>query len=267
MDDAQDKITVWVGNLGRYNEGDLVGDWILLPVSDQTLRDFLTDSVGIDLDPIIVAEKSAQGRRVYEEFFVADFEDEGLLHALSYRPGEFDRLEDLNLLAAVASEVPWDVDAVRCALDYDIVAKDPLELANLVAQSDDIPFFRYDFAAYPFTDESADERFGLMAAEQSGLFQRLERENVLDYFDFERYGEDVGQDYHLTDEGYLDCRESLPDVAHYGRDELVELVENVLRPDDLSHEGNAPLSAISREAAAEERADAGHMAARDETVR
>lgn len=245
MDDAQDKITVWVGNLGRYNEGDLVGDWIQLPVSDQTLRDFLTDSVGIDLDPLAVAEKSAQGRRVYEEFFVADFEDEGLLHALSYKPGEFDRLEDLNLLAAVASEVPWDVEAVRCALDYDVVADGPLELANLVAQSDDIPFFRYDFAAFPFTDESAEERFGLMAAEQSGLFQRLERDNVLDYFDFERYGEDVGQDYHLTDEGYLDCREGLPDVERYDRRELTALVVNVLRPHEESREGNTPLPETS----------------------
>lgn len=31
-------LNIWIGNLGKYNEGELKGDWIELPVSEETLE-------------------------------------------------------------------------------------------------------------------------------------------------------------------------------------------------------------------------------------
>ena len=31
-------LNVWIGNLGKYNEGELVGEWLELPVSKKELR-------------------------------------------------------------------------------------------------------------------------------------------------------------------------------------------------------------------------------------
>lgn len=33
---------VWVGNLGKYNEGELVGEWITLPMPKNQLDDILS---------------------------------------------------------------------------------------------------------------------------------------------------------------------------------------------------------------------------------
>ena len=49
---AEDDLTinVWVGNLGRYNEGTLIGGWLRLPVDEQRIDRFLTEQVGLTLD-------------------------------------------------------------------------------------------------------------------------------------------------------------------------------------------------------------------------
>lgn len=33
-------LNVWIGNLGKYNEGELVGEWLELPVSKKELDIF-----------------------------------------------------------------------------------------------------------------------------------------------------------------------------------------------------------------------------------
>ena len=33
-------LNVWIGNLGKYNEGELVGEWLELPVSKKELDTF-----------------------------------------------------------------------------------------------------------------------------------------------------------------------------------------------------------------------------------
>ena len=41
------EVKVWVGNLGKYNEGNLVGKWIELPIDEDDLEKVL-ESIGID---------------------------------------------------------------------------------------------------------------------------------------------------------------------------------------------------------------------------
>lgn len=54
-------LRVYVGNIGRYNEGSLVGGWATLPMGRDDLDAFLRDRVGID------------GER-YEEYRIDDFD-------------------------------------------------------------------------------------------------------------------------------------------------------------------------------------------------
>lgn len=39
---------VWIGNLGKYNEGEIVGDWLTLPVYKDELDNFLREILGLN---------------------------------------------------------------------------------------------------------------------------------------------------------------------------------------------------------------------------
>ena len=43
-------LNVWIGNLGKYNEGELVGEWLELPVSKKELDAFLREKVGLQFE-------------------------------------------------------------------------------------------------------------------------------------------------------------------------------------------------------------------------
>lgn len=119
---------VWVGNVGRYNEGHLVGEWVTLPVLPESLDSFLRAECGVDA--------------THEEVWIQDFEHSGLIRNLGIRPDEWESLEGLNRLCAIArtaqlSEAEWD--AVRCASEC-LERGDHDALANLIAQAEDIEY-------------------------------------------------------------------------------------------------------------------------------
>lgn len=65
---------VWVGNLGKYNEGELVGEWITLPMPKNQLDDILRNKVGLQLTQQEVDEALRTTGECYEEYFIADSE-------------------------------------------------------------------------------------------------------------------------------------------------------------------------------------------------
>lgn len=69
---------IFLTNLGKYNEGELVGKWISLPISSEELAEVLLE-IGID---------GAE----YEEYFITDYE-------APFTIGEYDNLERLNEIA------------------------------------------------------------------------------------------------------------------------------------------------------------------------
>lgn len=78
---------VYVGNLGIYNDGYLVGGWLDLPVSENELDKFLKDIVKID--------------EYYEEYFISDFESdfsiESDMYENLYELNKFiEKIENLN---------------------------------------------------------------------------------------------------------------------------------------------------------------------------
>jgi len=80
-------LRVFLTNLGKYNEGELVGEWLELPAAEEEVQAAFR-RVGID------------GVK-YEEYFFSDWETdiEGL------RLGEYMNLEELNELAAMYEDL------------------------------------------------------------------------------------------------------------------------------------------------------------------
>ena len=179
-------LRVYVGNIGRYNEGSLVGGWATLPMGRDDLDAFLRDRVGID------------GER-YEEYRIDDFD-----------------LPDW--LPAAAKARIWIEEGMSPAERLS-----PLVFANVALQADDIPFYAYE-AGTRFDPgvSSNEEAFALTAAENDPELAEALDGRFGPYLDLEAIGRDLAADCTLHDDGYLD-RSVDPgiDPELYSRDELV----------------------------------------------
>lgn len=193
-------LNVWIGNLGKYNEGELVGGWLELPKSKIEIDDFLKNVVGLNEE--------------YEEYMINDFETD-----LPYKVNEFDSIRELNLLAKVAEEIQ-DIDAINAYVEAD---KDlsKLELMNLIKQEHNIPYYTYEDDV---TNASLDHKFGYTMAEQWGVARILEENDLSMYFDYEKYGRDrcMCTNTVLLENGYIDMDESNIDLELYTLAELIE---------------------------------------------
>lgn len=220
------RFAVYVDNLGKYNEGDPVGGWLELPVSQAELDRFLRDRLGLDLDPQAAFEKGLRGEPVYEEFAIHDTDI--MVDGLDYQPGEWTSLEDLNILAAtLADHHEANLEAVSLCADQLASDLSPLQYANLVVQADEIPFFSYDFEGVEYSqDWSNEEKLGYTLMEDSPVKEYLEEKDMIEYFDFKKYGREHSYDCTLVDNGYLDNVADYPDVDFYDKDELKEMIED-----------------------------------------
>lgn len=230
---AEDDLTinVWVGNLGRYNEGTLIGGWLRLPVDEQRIDRFLTEQVGLTIDAQQAYEIGRQGGVVYEEYGILDYEYDGLLAALDYRPGEYEDLHALNTLAQAAriftQDRPEALEAVRLAADMNNV-HDPVGLANLLVQAEDIEYMAYD-PPQGITRENTpdlDEMYGWHCANRNSELASLLDGPYGMYFDVAKYGRDasINDNVTLADHGFL-IDEAIPDTKRYSGTELTRIVD------------------------------------------
>lgn len=235
---AEDNLTinVWVGNLGRYNEGTLIGGWLRLPTDEQQIDRFLTEQVGLTLDAQQAYEIGRQGGVVYEEYGIFDHEYTGLLAALDYRPGEYEDLHALNTLAQAAriftQDQPEALEAVRLAADMNGV-HDPIGLANLLVQSEDIEYMTYD-PPQGITQENTsdlDEMYGWHCVNQNSELAKLLDSPYGMYFDVAKYGRDavINDNVTLADHGFL-IDATIPDTKRYSSKELKQIIDAYTEP-------------------------------------
>lgn len=143
---------VWIGNLGKYNEGYLVGDWFDLP---------------IDYDDM--AERIGLNER-YEEYGIFDTDD------FPCEVGEWTSVEELNEMYEMFEELP---DYVLDNLDEFIGIFGSLK--NLVEHVNDI-------ILYSGCDTMGEVAEVLL--EESGRLDEIP-EDLQYYFDYEAYGRDL----------------------------------------------------------------------------
>ena len=100
------EIKAWVGNLGKYNEGELVGEWVEFPIDDDDWDEVMKRiHIGEQVDP----DDPRYG--IYEEIFFADYDSELPLYDMF---GEYPQREALNELANEVAEI--DDDEVLLAM-------------------------------------------------------------------------------------------------------------------------------------------------------
>lgn len=206
-------LNVWIGNLGKYNEGELVGEWLKLPVSKQELDTFLREKVGLQLTQAEVDKALEEEGVCYEEYMINDYETD-----LPIEVSEYENLDNLNLLATIAENVN-DMDAINAYVDSqgEMTLE---ELANLMEQEDDIAYFRFSNDS---SSMSAEEKMGYEMADATGLLSTLQKLQIEEFFDFEGYGSSwENGDITILDNGYIDFGDSDIDLNRYTLEELKE---------------------------------------------
>lgn len=206
-------LNVWIGNLGKYNEGELVGEWLKLPVSKQELDTFLREKVGLQLTQAEVDKALEEEGVCYEEYMINDYETD-----LPIKISEYENLDNLNLLATIAENVN-EMDAINAYVDSqgEMTLE---ELANLMEQEDDIAYFRFSNDS---SSMSAEEKMGYEMADATGLLSTLQKLQIEEFFDFEGYGSSwENGDITILDNGYIDFGDSDIDLNRYTLEELKE---------------------------------------------
>ena len=183
-------LEAYVTNLGKYNEGRLVGAPLNFPTTTEDVQALLK-RIGVD------------GVR-YEEIFITDFESDIL--GLYDHLGEYESIDELNHLAHLLSGMDDDelakLEAVMDSGEYTGSVKD---LINLTQNLDS-----YDF--YP--DVDSEEALGRLYIQELEAVQVPE--HLIDYIDYEAYGRDVqiNEGGHFAPGGYVMCNHG-SFVEHY----------------------------------------------------
>lgn len=200
-------IRIYLTNLGKYNEGELIGEWVDLPVSD--FSDVLR-RIGIN--------------ERYEEYFITDSET----NIPGLNISEYANLDELNDLAEQVKDLDEQqllimgayLDAGETfenALDkcddgtvyYDCYSDQDLgyELIDLIGSPSELDrdiiemYFDYDGFGRDaringdleeYDDSSfSDQDFGYEIVEIFGGIENLDRDTLDMYFDYDGYGRDA----------------------------------------------------------------------------
>lgn len=150
-------LRIYLTNLGKYNEGELIGKWVDLPT---------TNGFEEHLEEIGINEE-------HEEWFITDYETD--ITGLTI--GEYDNIEELDELAETLEDLQdYDKEVIEALISEGYSLEDALE-----KKDDCIVYYNCN----DMTDVA--EQY----AEETGLLDSIP-ENLRYYFDFEAYGRDMG---------------------------------------------------------------------------
>ncbi|PXZ02521.1 antirestriction protein ArdA [Gilliamella apicola] len=160
-------ISVFVTNLGKYNEGELVGEWLALPTTSEQVKQCF-QRIGID------------GIN-YDEYFLTDYES--TVYGVSNYISEHSNLDELNFLACKLNELSHDeMEIYEAVIDVGDYVNSITDLINL---SDNLDCFQ------SLSNISDEYDLGFYWIAESGCYSLKELGNLSNYFDYERYGHDI----------------------------------------------------------------------------
>ena len=175
-------LSAYVTNLGKYNEGELVGKWLDFPTTQKEIDKTLKE-IGID------------GIR-YEEIFITDYESDiaGLTDCL----GEYESLYALNYLSEKIQESDCTFEELEALLDFGEYTSSVEELVTLIENTD-------CFIIYSEIENDYD--LGYYYVHELGMIQEIKDSVLSSYIDYEAYGRDVRLDEGgvYTHNGYYVC--------------------------------------------------------------
>lgn len=169
----------YITNLGKYAEGQLVGETLKFPATTEEVQSLLKN-IGVD------------GVR-YEEFFITAF-DGNVMGLYDYLT-EYENLDELNHLAHLISELDSDeIETLEAALNKGDHTSSVADIINLVHNLD-------CYSLHPGVTD--DETLGRIYVEDMEAIDVPE--HLLNYFDYEAYGRDIRleEDGHFAPGGYV----------------------------------------------------------------
>ena len=174
----------FITNLGKYNEGSLVGEWVKFPTTPEEMQKVF-ERIGI-------GQKDDFGQP-YEEWFITDYDCyvDGLYDKL----GEYENLDELNYLASKLDEMSQgEYEQFQAAMEIGDHSGSLQEIINLTENLD-----CYDI--YPDIHDHDD--LGRYYIEELDAMQVPE--HLRNYIDYEAYGRDVALEEggEFTDLGYV----------------------------------------------------------------
>ena len=194
----------FITNLGKYNEGSLVGEWVKFPTTAEELQKVF-ERIGI-------GSKDDFGQP-YEEWFITDYDCyvDGLYDKL----GEYESLDELNYLASKLDEMSQgEYEQFQAAMEIGDHSGSLQEIINLTENLD-----CYDI--YPDIHDHDD--LGRYYIEELDAMQVPE--HLRNYIDYEAYGRDVALEEggEFTDFGYVrDTGDRFDEVYDGDRDSIPE---------------------------------------------
>ena len=192
----------FITNLGKYNEGALVGEWVKFPTTAEELKKVF-ERIGI-------GAKDDFGQ-TYEEWFITDYDCyvDGLYDLL----GEYANLDELNYLASKLDDMSQDeYERFQAAMEIGDHTGSIQELINLTENLD-----CYDI--YPDIHDHDD--LGRYYIEELDAMQVPE--HLRNYIDYEAYGRDIAleESGQFTDLGYVrDTGDSFNEVYDGHRESI-----------------------------------------------
>ena len=190
-------IEAYITNLGKYNEGELCGEYLKLPAEKTDVQALLA-RIGVD-------------GIIYEETFITDYEIS--INGLYCCLGEYESVDELNYLASLLGDMDdGEIEKFEAAVTHGERTGSVKDLINLAQNLD-----CYEY--YP--DVSDEESLGRYFVEEMGVLEVPEHLEA--YFDYEAYGRDIDLDSNgifLQGGGYIESNGS-SFIEHYGgRDDL-----------------------------------------------
>lgn len=155
---------VFITNLGKYNEGDLVGKWVSLPMDQEEFA--------AELESIGVSDEPDENGNYYEEWFITDYEND-----IDYKVNEYASFEEINRVAeSIEALDDYSLEVVKAAIEAGYAcAGDEIDPDDYILYSgQDLEAVAYDLVqdCYPEVNNSILGR----------------------YFDYEQFARDLSFD-------------------------------------------------------------------------
>ena len=174
----------FITNLGKYNEGELVGEWVKFPTTAEEMKEVFK-RIGI-------GQRDDFGQP-YEEWFITDYDC--YVDGLYSKLGEYENLDELNYLASKLDEMSDSEYAqFQAGMEMGDHCGSLQEIINLTDNLD-------CYEVYPDIHDYDD--LGRYYIEELEVMQVPE--HLQNYIDYEAYGRDVAMDENgsFTDQGYV----------------------------------------------------------------
>lgn len=216
-------LNLYIANLGKYNEGELVGDWISLPcMKSEWEWLMLAIKLGHLTKDGEYCHGFEEGLSFYEKFAVHDIECD--IESLKDLISEYVDIQSLNFLAAALKNCNNQEVVLEWAFSQG-VEDDWDKVINIAMKEDEIPYYPYDLSAIGlYKHMSEEEKLGYTMAEIDGTLKHLEERKIESYFDFEAYGRDaaINECALLLKNGYISEIQEGPKLDWYSSEEIRE---------------------------------------------